>query len=75
MAPASGAALLRINSRPWAQVYVDGRLVGNTPQLALQLPPGEHNVRLVNGIFAMGKVLNVKLRAGERVTKVEMLEE
>lgn len=75
MAPANGAALLRINSRPWAQVYVDGRLVGNTPQLALQLPPGEHNVRLVNGIFAMGKVLNVKLRAGERVTKVEMLEE
>lgn len=75
MAPANGAALLRINSRPWAQVYVDGRLVGNTPQLALQLPPGEHNVRLVNGIFAMGKVLNVKLRAGERVTRVEMLEE
>jgi len=75
MAPASGAALLRINSRPWAQVYVDGRLVGNTPQLALQLPPGEHNVRLVNGVFAMGKVLNVKLRAGERVTRVEMLEE
>jgi hypothetical protein len=75
MAPASGAALLRINSRPWAQVYVDGRLVGNTPQLALQLPPGEHNVRLVNGVFAMGKVINVKLRAGERVTRVEMLEE
>jgi len=75
MAPASGAALLRINSRPWAQVYVDGRLVGNTPQLALQLPPGEHNVRLVNGVFAMGKVLNVKLRAGERVTRVETLEE
>jgi hypothetical protein len=75
MAPASGAALLRINSRPWAQVYVDGRLVGNTPQLGLQLPPGEHNVRLVNGVFAMGKVLNVKLRAGERVTRVEMLEE
>jgi hypothetical protein len=75
MVPANGAALLRINSRPWAQVYVDGRLVGNTPQLALQLPPGEHNVRLVNGIFAMGKVLNVKLRAGERVTRVEMLEE
>ena len=75
MAPAGGAAVLRINSRPWAQVYVDGRLVGNTPQLALQLPPGEHNVRLVNGVFAMGKVLNVKLRAGERVTRVETLEE
>lgn len=74
-APAGNAALLRVNSRPWSQVFVDGQLVGTTPLLGVQLPPGEHNIRLVNSTFAMGKVLKVKLRPGERVTRVEMLEE
>lgn len=69
------AGILRINSRPWAQVFIDGRLVGNTPQLGMQIAPGEHQVRLVNGMFGMSKSFNVSVKAGERVTRVEMLEE
>ena len=38
--------MLRVTSRPEAaEVYVDGRLRGNTP-LLLELPPGRHAVRV-----------------------------
>lgn len=42
-----GKAILKVNSRPWAEVYVDGQLVGKTP---LQRPvyEGRHEVKLVN---------------------------
>ena len=31
---------------PWAELYVDGRLVGNTPVVDLRLPAGQHRLRL-----------------------------
>jgi hypothetical protein len=74
--PARGApATLRINSRPWSQVFIDGNWIGNTPQLGLQLPAGTHSVRLVNSEFGMSKSFTVKLGAGEQVTRVETLKE
>jgi serine/threonine-protein kinase len=68
-------ATLRINSRPWSQVFIDGKWIGNTPQLGLQLPAGTHSVRLVNSEFGMTRTFTVKLAAGERVTRVETLKE
>ena len=35
---------LNINARPWAEVLVDGKPVGETPIANLTLPPGEHEV-------------------------------
>ncbi|HEV2672734.1 MAG TPA: serine/threonine-protein kinase [Gemmatimonadales bacterium] len=35
-----------VSSTPWAELYVDGRLVGNTPVVGLRLPPGRHRLRL-----------------------------
>ncbi|HKP58361.1 MAG TPA: PEGA domain-containing protein [Polyangiales bacterium] len=67
--------LLRINSRPWSQVFIDGKLIGNTPQFGISLPAGKHSVRLVNAEFGMSKVFTLKLGAGESVTRVEMLSE
>jgi hypothetical protein len=66
---------LRINSRPWAQLYIDGQLVGNTPQLGLRVSPGEHSIRLVNPQFVMSKSFSVNVGAGETVTRVESLED
>lgn len=66
---------LRVNSRPWAQVYVDGRLIGNTPQLDIPLPEGSHRLKLVNPQLGMSKNLRVSIRAGKTTTKiVEMME-
>lgn len=71
----AGSATLRINSLPWAQVYIDDRMVGCTPQLDLRVTPGAHHVRLVNQGFAMQKSFEVHLKAGERVSRVELLDE
>jgi hypothetical protein len=79
-APSAGAAggrtgILRINSRPWAQIIVDGRLVGNTPQPNLQLSAGNHKVQLVNQQMGLSKSFSVTVKAGEVVTKVMNLAE
>jgi hypothetical protein len=39
---------LDVAAFPWGQVTVDGRAVGNTPILGLELPPGQHLVVVTN---------------------------
>jgi hypothetical protein len=76
VAPAPGhAGILRVNSRPWAQILVDGRLMGNTPQPNIQLSPGNHKVQLVNQPMGLSKSFSVTIKAGEVVTKVMNLAE
>lgn len=38
------SGVLHANARPWAEVWVDGRLSGDTPLGNLSLPIGEHDV-------------------------------
>lgn len=66
----AGTGLLRINSRPWSTVSVDGRPVGNTPQIDIKLSAGTHTVRLENPEFKLTKTLKVRITANETVTKV-----
>lgn len=74
-APVPTGTVLRINSLPWAQVFVDGQLVGTTPLRGLSVTPGEHQVRLVNTAFDMSKTFSVKVARGQRVTRGVTLEE
>ena len=71
-APAAGGAegSLRVNSRPWSQVYVDGRMIGNTPLLNVPLRAGKHKVKLVNPQLGMSKQLTVQIAKGKATTKV-----
>jgi hypothetical protein len=66
-------ATLRINSRPWSEVFIDGAAMGNTPQLAIQLTPGEHRVRLHNPQLAATKIFTLRVRPGEVVERIEQL--
>jgi len=43
---------LSINSRPWAELSVDGRVVGNTPQLRIRVTPGRHKLGFKRDGFA-----------------------
>ncbi|MET0389454.1 MAG: PEGA domain-containing protein [Polyangiales bacterium] len=61
---------LRINTRPWATVSVDGRVMGNTPQPGIQLSVGTHKVQLVNAQMGMSKSLSVTIKAGQVTTHV-----
>jgi serine/threonine-protein kinase len=66
---------LRLNSRPWAQVTVDGRPVGNTPQPSLQLSAGKHKLQLSNPQLGLTKNVSVNIKAGETTTQVVNLAE
>jgi hypothetical protein len=55
-----------INATPWGSLYVDGRLVGNTPQVNLPLEPGTHTLRIVRDGFAPWE-REIRIAAGETV--------
>lgn len=65
--------LLKLNSIPWSQVYIDKKLVGNTPLLGLQVAAGKHTVELKNPDTGARKKLKIKVNAGETLTKIEKL--
>ena len=67
---AGGTGTLRVNTRPWSQVYVDGRLIGNTPQMNISVPAGSHRLTLVNPDFNIRHNVTVSVPAGDTVTKV-----
>jgi hypothetical protein len=60
---------LRINSLPWAEIYLDGNFVGTTPQANLLLGAGRHRVKLVNQPMEMSKTFAVEIRSGKVLTK------
>jgi serine/threonine-protein kinase len=62
---AEASARLHIGARPWAEVFIDGRRVGQTPISGLPLAPGLHHVRLVNGPLDAQRTIDVRLSAGE----------
>ena len=71
-APAAGGNMgfLRINSRPWAQVFVDGRFLGNTPLLNAPVPAGKHKIKLTNPDMRMSKSFTLQVQAGKPTTKL-----
>jgi hypothetical protein len=68
--PTGGEGTLRVNTRPWSQVFVDGRLIGNTPQMNIPLPAGSHRLTLVNPDFNIRETVNVQVRAGQVTTQI-----
>jgi eukaryotic-like serine/threonine-protein kinase len=75
-APASGGGqgTLRINSRPWSQVVIDGRPIGNTPQMNVALPAGTHRVTLVNPEFNLRRNLTITIKPGQVETQIITLQ-
>lgn len=69
-ASAGGMGTLRINTRPWSAITVDGKKVGNTPQLNLQLSAGTHKIRLTNPQMGLSKTIRVKIKKGQTTTKI-----
>ncbi|RME27104.1 MAG: PEGA domain-containing protein, partial [Deltaproteobacteria bacterium] len=65
----AGPAIVSINSKPWATVYIDGALVGTTPVANLKLLAGKHRIRLVNSELKAEKRFTLELRSGQRVVK------
>jgi hypothetical protein len=64
---------LAVASRPWGQLFVDGQLVGNTPEPALSLAPGRHTVRIERDGYRPFEQV-VRIRAGQtlRLTNITL---
>jgi hypothetical protein len=64
--PAAGATgTLLINTIPWSVVYVDGRRVGTTPIVALELAPGSHRL-VCESADGRRAERTIRIVAGER---------
>ncbi|QQR92031.1 MAG: PEGA domain-containing protein [Myxococcales bacterium] len=70
----AGTGTLQINSRPWSQVYVDGKAMGVTPQMSLKLSAGSHKIRLHNPDFNLEKTINVSIKAGQTTKQIISLQ-
>lgn len=66
----AATGVLRLNSRPWSEVSIDGKRVGNTPIMGHSLSAGSHTVRLENPQFGLKKTIEVRIEPGKTVTKV-----
>jgi hypothetical protein len=63
---------LRLLVRPWADVYVDGRHVGQTPMGALRLPPGSHTIVMRHPELGEKSAVVEVFQDRETVLEVEM---
>jgi hypothetical protein len=66
---------LSINAIPWGSVFVDGRPVGNTPQLDVPIPAGQHRLRVERqGYRPYERVIDVAPGQRLRITDIALVE-
>ncbi|MDD9938786.1 MAG: hypothetical protein OXT09_34675, partial [Myxococcales bacterium] len=66
----AGVGTLRLNTRPWSKVWIDGRPIGNTPQRGITLSAGTHRIRMSNADLGLSKTIRVRVRAGRTETRI-----
>jgi serine/threonine-protein kinase len=71
--PAARVGFLSVNSTPWAELSVDGRVVGSTPQIRIRVTPGRHRLLLVrDGFQPHSTWVDVAAGATVRVTDIAL---
>ena len=63
--PTAGPGRLTFDARPWCNVTVAGRHLGQTPIVNATLPAGRHRLVCVNPELGVRKVITVQIRPGE----------
>ncbi|MCS6800134.1 MAG: PEGA domain-containing protein [Myxococcota bacterium] len=61
----SGPGRLTFDARPWCNVSVDGRAVGQTPIVNLELPSGRHRITCANPELGVTRTLTVEVQPGQ----------
>ncbi len=62
-------AKLFLDCKPWANVYVDGKSVGQTPITNLPIPPGSHTIKVVNPDLNQSEVVSIQAKPGQTIRK------
>jgi serine/threonine protein kinase len=73
-AAASGSGFLKVGSRPWTKVTIDGEEKGNTPQEKIQLPAGKHKLVLSNPQFNINHTQTIEIAPNETTTVIKKFE-
>ncbi|KPJ98757.1 MAG: hypothetical protein AMS20_16045 [Gemmatimonas sp. SG8_28] len=62
-----------VNSTPWGRLVIDGELIGNTPQLAVDLAPGVHTIRVErDGYEPFEQQIRIQSRDTVRLTSITL---
>jgi serine/threonine protein kinase len=70
----AGEGYLRLGSRPWTNITVDGKDTGlHTPQTHMKLPAGSHRITLANPQFGVKETFSVEISAGATETIIKDL--
>ena len=70
---ASVPGYLAVNATPWAELSVDGRVVGNTPQLQVRVSPGRHQLVFArDGFQAETTWVSVESGATVKITGIAL---
>lgn len=64
-----------LESRPWSEVWVDGRRAGTTPLVDLSIACGKHDLRFLSRAANVERQETITLREGQPVKKVVTLVE
>ena len=69
-----GACVVSLGSRPWADVWLDGRRVGFTPLTDLAVPCGPHDIVFTSTHLGLERRISINVHPGEKVTRIVELE-
>ena len=58
----AGTGTLAVNARPWCNIRIDGKLVGQTPLVGYALPAGRHMLVCHNPKFGVSKTRHIDIR-------------
>jgi hypothetical protein len=73
-ASSSSDGWLRLGSKPWTNILVDGKDTGlHTPQTHLKLAAGSHRITLTNPQFSIKETFSVEIKSGETETVIKDL--
>ncbi len=64
-AVASGPGRLTIDARPWCNVTLDGRSIGQTPIVNREVPSGRHTVVCANPELSVTRTVSVEVTPGQ----------
>ena len=62
-------ARLFVDSKPWSNVFIDGKSVGQTPVTNLNISAGNHTLRLVNPDLNQTKTVSIQAKPGQTIRK------